>query len=126
MHRQYNPNPYASRVGDCTVRAVAKVTGKSWEDAYLDLCLTGLISGDMPSSNAVWGRYLHDHGFERHIIPDTCPVCQTIKGFLADHKGTYVLCTGSHAVAAVGGDYFDSWDSGDEAPLFYWEKKGAN
>lgn len=122
MYKIFNPNPYGSRVGDCVVRAVSKVMNKNWPDAYMDLCLVGLTAGDMPSSNAVWGKYLRSKGFEKHIIPDSCPVCMTVKEFLADHKGTYVLCTGSHAVAAVGGDYYDSWDSGDEVPLFYWEK----
>lgn len=122
MYKIYNPNPYGSRVGDCTVRAVAKVTGKKWPEAYMDLCLTGLTVGDMPSSNAVWGKYLKANGFDKHIIPDTSPMCQTVKDFLLDHKGTYVLCTGNHAIAAVGGDYFDSWDSGDEVPIFYWQK----
>ena len=123
MYKIYNPNPYGSRVGDCVVRAVSKVTGQSWSDVYMDLCITGLTVGDMPTSNAVWGKYLREKGFEKHIIPDTCPMCTTVKEFLRDHKGTYVLCTGSHAVSAVNGDYYDSWDSGRENPIYCWEEE---
>lgn len=119
MYKIYNPNPYGSRVGDCVVRAVSKVTGKKWVDTYIDLCITGLTCGDMPTSNAVWGKYLRTKGFERHLPTEAY---QTVKGFLSDHKGEYVLCTGTHTIAAGGGDYFDSWDSGDEVVSFYWEK----
>jgi len=35
-------------------------------------------------------------------------------------KGTYIIGTGSHAVAIINGDYYDSWDSGDEIPSFFF------
>ena len=55
--------------------------------------------GDMPSSNAVWGSYLYDHGFRRQIIPNECPECYTIADFCLDHPfGLYVLATGTHVV----------------------------
>ena len=28
----FNPNPAGLKVGDCTVRAIAKATGKSWDE----------------------------------------------------------------------------------------------
>ena len=54
----FNPNPAGQKVGDCTVRAIAKATGKSWDEVYIGLCLQGLIMGDLPSANSVWGAYL--------------------------------------------------------------------
>ena len=29
--KPYNPNPARNRVGDCTVRAICKATGKCWD-----------------------------------------------------------------------------------------------
>ena len=49
----FNPNPAGQKVGDCTVRAIAKATGKSWDEVYIGLCLQGLIMGDLPSANSV-------------------------------------------------------------------------
>ncbi len=79
---------------------------------------------DMPDSNAVWGEYLRRHGFTRIELPNTCPVCYTVRDFASDHKcGIYVLGTGSHAVAVVDGNYVDDGDRGDLVPLYIWRKE---
>ena len=61
----YNPNPTGKNVGDCTVRAISKALGQSWEETYVGLVLQGFIMGDMPSANAVWGAYLRKNNFIR-------------------------------------------------------------
>ena len=101
----FNPNPEGKQVGDCTVRAIAKATGKSWDETYVGLCL-------------------RQQGFTRNVVPNTCPDCYTVEEFARDHPhGMYVLALSSHVVCVEDGKYFDSWDSGNEIPLFYWEKE---
>ena len=39
----YNPNPNRNRVGDCTVRAICKATGKCWDAVYMALCAFGFF-----------------------------------------------------------------------------------
>jgi hypothetical protein len=81
----------------------------------------------MPSENPVWDAYLRSKGFQREVIPNTCPDCYTVKDFCNDHKsGIYVLGTGNHVVAVVDGNYIDDWDSGNEVPLFVWSKVRRN
>ena len=124
MHRLYNPNPKVARVGDCAVRALCKALGQGWEETYIDLCLYGLLQGDLPSANAVWGRYLIDRGFRKHILSVQCPWCYTVKDFTKDHpRGTFILALNGHVVTVVDGDFYDTWDSGDEVPLYYWSKE---
>lgn len=119
----YNPNPYSNLVGDCTVRAISYALHKDWETVYLGLTAEGLSMGDMPSSNSVWGSYLKRNGFKRNVIPNECPNCYKIKDFCKDHPiGTYILSTGTHVVAVDGGNYYDTWDSGNEIPIYYWEE----
>ena len=86
--------------------------------------MVGYYLHDMPSSNQVWGEYLRLNGYRKHVIPDTCPACYTIKEFCRDHPyGSYLAATGSHVVAIINGDYIDTWDSGFETPVFYFKKE---
>ena len=124
MWIQYNENPLHKSVGDCVIRAVSIVMEYSWAKTYVELCIQGLLMCDMPSSDAVWGAYLKEHGFKRYSLPDDCPDCYTIKDFAHDHpSGIYAVGTGSHVCAIVDGCYVDSWDSGNETPIFYWRKE---
>lgn len=124
MYVNYNPNPQKATVGDCVVRAVSKIMRQSWDKTYIDLCIEGLLLSDLPSANSVWGTYLRRHDFKRYIIPDTCPDCYTVADFAADHpKGEYILALNGHVVAVKDGDYFDTWDSGSETPVYFWQRK---
>lgn len=119
---QTNPNPKNARVGDCVVRAIAIATNREWEQVYSELAAYGFMMCDMPSSNAVWGQYLKDRGYIMEIINDTCQQgCYTIRDFCEDNQaGTFILGTGGHVVAVVNGDYCDTWDSGNEVPIYFW------
>ena len=55
MYSYFNKNPHGKNVGDCTVRAISKATGKEWGETYLAMAIEGYLEGDMPSANAVWG-----------------------------------------------------------------------
>lgn len=120
----YNPNPAGKQVGDCTVRAVAKALGQSWEDSYIGLALEGFCLCDMPSANSVWGAYLKRHGFRRRLLEDSCPDCYTLEAFCEDHpKGVFVVALSGHVVTVCNGQYHDTWDSGQESPLYYFERE---
>lgn len=124
MYRHYNPNPTGARVGDCTVRAISKATGEDWARTFCCLCAEGMRLCDMPSANHVWGAYLRRRGFRRHALPDACPDCYTVADFCREHpSGVYVLAISGHVVCVQDGDYYDSWDSGAEAPAYYWQKE---
>lgn len=121
---EYNPNPAGRNVGDCAVRAVAKALDTDWETAYLMIAQAGYQMADMPSSNSVWGAVLRKNGFYRHSIPNTCPDCYTAAQFVMDNPhGVYVLGFGSHTATAVDGVIFDSWNSTNEIPQYYWSKE---
>lgn len=124
MYIYYNPNPTGRAVGDCAVRAVAKALGIDWETAYSLMAANGFAMGDMPSSNSVWGATLRQHGFNRKNIENTCPDCYTAEDFTKDHPyGVYVLGFGTHTATVVNGNLYDSWDSSQEIPQYYWYRK---
>ena len=122
---KFNANPIGKRVGDCTVRAISKATDQDWESTYSALAAEGFFLCDMPSANHVWGAYLRRKGYARSIIPDTCPDCYTVEDFCRDNPcGVYILALPSHVIAVIDGDWYDTWDSGQEVPIYFWERKG--
>ena len=126
MWVRYNANPEGKSVGDCVIRALSKALGVSWESIFIDLSSYGLTMHDLPSANSVWGAYLRDKGYSRHIIPDTCPDCYSVAQFAEDHpQGKYILALTGHVVAVSDGQYFDTWDSGKEVPVYYWRKRNV-
>lgn len=119
----YNPNPLKLSVGDCVIRAISCALNQTWKETYLKIITQGFIMYDMPSANRVWGEFLKSQGFKKYQIPDTCPDCYTIRDFCYEHPiGTYILGTGEHVVCVKNGHYFDSWDSGNEIPIYYFKR----
>ena len=120
----FNKNNKKKLVGDCVIRAIATLLNVDWDDVYLDITTKGFYMKDMPSSNEVWSSYLRDVGFERYVIPNSCPDCYTVKDFCIDNpQGQFLLATGSHVIAVIDGSYYDTWDSGDEVPIYYWQRR---
>lgn len=120
----FNPNPKQKLVGDCVIRGISKLSGKSWDTVYSEIVATGYEDKDMPSSNAVWNHYLNNNGYRMTLLPDNCPSCYTVRDFCSDNKrGKFLLAIGDHVVAVEDGNYYDTWDSGNEIPLFYWRKE---
>lgn len=124
MYVYYNPNPLGKNVGDCVIRALTKALDMPWESVYTELCVQGLNMADMPSSNAVWGAYLRSKGFNRSIIPNSCPDCYTMTDFAADNNvGVYIVATGTHVVTVSDGNIYDSWHSENEIPTYFFYKE---
>lgn len=121
MWVKVNPNPGKRHVGDCVIRAIAIATGKPWLDVYDELYLAGRSRYDMMSANETWGYYLYRMGFEPFLLPDACPECVTVSEFARMFpEGSYIVGTGSHAIAIVSGNYYDTWDSGQTVPRYFF------
>lgn len=120
-----NPNPCRTEEPDCVVRAISIATGHSWYEVHRELCFLSREKCTMPSVNWLWELYLKQHGFEKFLLPDSCPSCLTVRRFCDRYTdGVYVIGTGTHAVAVIDGDYLDAWDSGDEIVTTYFKRKG--
>ena len=116
-----NPNPDHKHVPDCMIRALCIALNRTWEEIYDDLADLGRKEHDVMNHDPVWGKYLYQKGFEPFLLPNTCPKCLTIRLFCQMYpRGIYIIGTGSHAVAVIDRDYYDSWDSGNEIPSFFW------
>ena len=124
MWRRVNPNPKGRVKPDCVIRAIALATGQTWYDVYDDLYAVGREECSVPSDNTVWGKYLYDMGFEPFLIENSCRECVTVKEFCKRYPyGVYIIGTGNHATCVINGDYWDSWNSGNEVPSYFWRVK---
>ena len=123
MWIKYNANPVANRVEDCAIRAVAVALDISWEYAFDLIAKNAKEMGNVMHSNAVFGSVLRQHGFKRFIVPNSCPDCYSLIDFCLDNpEGVYVVGLDSHVVAVIDGNYIDTWDSGNEIPIYYWKE----
>lgn len=124
MWVKYNPNPTGRLVGDCSIRAVAKALDVDWDTAFDLVSHNAKLMGDMPSSDSVWGAVLRQHGFNRVAVPNTCPDCYTVEDFCRDNPyGVFVIGFGGHVATVIDGDLYDSWNSSNLIPIYYWFRK---
>ena len=120
MYDFENVNPCNKKIGDCVIRAISTALNQQWQRTYIDLCIEGYISCDLPNSNAVFSAYLHNKGFKQYIMPYIC----TMEQFAAEHpQGIYIVATGSHVACVKSGRLYDNWDSSDEIVTYYFEKE---
>ncbi len=121
MWKYFNPNPISNRTEDCAVRAVSAALDISWDDAFDMIAHNAKQMGTVMQDNAAWGSVLRQHGFQREIIPNSCPDCFTAEDFSKDHpSGVFVLGFATHTAAVIDGDILDTWDSSNEIPIYYW------
>ena len=134
----YNPNPRGRHIGDCVIRALSKFLDSDWLTSFVDISCYAGVKGLLPQINDAWSSFLESKGYKRHNLKDTCPNCYTLKDFCFDHpKGKYFLSLdvgyidlytsadsgfidGNHVVCVIDGDYYDTWDSGNEVVKCYW------
>lgn len=120
----YNPNPKHKNTTDCVIRMLTKVYNLTWKEAYLRLSDVVLSEYEMPSSNYVWEKFLLGNGFKKKLLPDECPDCITVSEFTKMYDlGMYIVCTGTHVVTVIDGNYYDAWDSGNEVISYYFERR---
>ena len=119
-----NPNPCRREEPDCVVRAIALATNQTWDEVHWDLCVLSHIKCTMPSVNWLWELYLKERGFEKFLLPETCPECVTVREFAKRYPtGIYVIGTGNHAICIRNGNWMDTWDSAEETPTYFYRKK---
>ena len=125
-YKYYQPNTkdLKDKYGDCVVRALTKVTGKTWRQVFDELLPYVYELQCMPNDKKCYESYLKGNGFEYHGISNKKGSKRpTVDSFSKEHKtGLYFLNVANHCVAVVNGFYYDTWDSGQNCLYGYWEK----
>lgn len=123
MFIYHHANPSGKTTGDCVIRAISLLENIPWRQAPLELTAYSYFLYELADDNDIWSRYLIDRGYKFQTLPNTCPLCYTLRRFCHEHPyGEYMVCTGSHVIAVIDGNYYDTWDSGDEVVTYYFRK----
>lgn len=119
----YQPNPMKINTGDCVIRAISAATGWNWYETYDELCERGREAADLPNADRVWWSLLYDLGFQKRDVPTACPNCITVRKFAKENPhGIYIVGPKEHAVAIIDGNWYDSWNSGDNVVTYYFRR----
>lgn len=116
MFRYYNANPRQRRVNDCTVRAISKATGHSWDEAYDDLSNFAQVQCIMPDEVEYIDEFL-ERNFKR--IYSSRKERITVNEFLEKNpKGTFLITMAGHITCAIDGCIYDTFDPGER---YVWQ-----
>ena len=125
--KYYQPNTKDLKdvYGDCVMRALTKVIGKTWLEVFDEITP---ISREMQcpfNSKACYENYLNSNGFEYVGISNKKGTKRpTVKEFALKHReGVFYLNVANHCVAVVNGIYYDTWDCGYKSLYGYWVQK---
>lgn len=122
--KRFNPNPAGRRVEDCSIRAISAALDVDWDTASDMIYEMAKSMGTTTPDDAAWGAVLRRNGFYRDVIPNTCPDCYTVRDFCLEHpRGVFVLKTAGHVVCVIDGQAWDTWDSTNEVPMYYWHRR---
>lgn len=127
QYYQPNDKDLKDKVGDCQVRALAKVLGLSWLEAFdltIPICRElqtyTIFDSELNKTKEAMARL----GFEYTGISNKKGSKRpTVKSFALSHpKGKYIVSVAHHVVAVVDGIYYDTWDSGNKSLYGYYTK----
>lgn len=127
----YNPNPKQKfhkdgrpcfwNEPDCVIRAVSKVTGKSWKDAYEMMCKIGMDNYTMPNSDKAIEVVAKQLKFKK--VTYKAGERKMLKDWVKDHKkGIFLVRVSGHLTSVVNGVVYDSWDCTDYCVTSYFER----
>lgn len=139
----HNENPKGKRTGDCTLRAIAAATGKSWDEVLDGVCEIAHKFKLMPGDDKCYGRYLESLGWVKNKQPRKwdntkytgAEWCEEIT---EDYERGFSRATifADNVIAHIGGHHivcikldeddkfkvFDTWNSTGGCIGVYWTK----
>lgn len=140
----HNENPKSRITGDCTFRAIAQVTGKTWQQVVMEMadmsCRTGYAINDKKGIET----YLKEQGFTKCKQPRKWDntkytgkeFCKVQQRYLDDKNGhgaewndgiiiypkIIASIGGHHITAIIDGKVNDIWDCTGGCVGNYWYK----
>lgn len=127
-YKEFNPNPLGKEVGDCQIRALCAVTGKSWYEIYDML----VAYGRKVACPFFWtdpnSSYHTDlFGMVRHkVTRQKGKKALSVETFCKEHpEGKYILRLAHHCMGIVNGEYYELYAGWEKRTVYtYYEYIG--
>lgn len=112
MFKYLNINPRQRKVDDCTVRAIALATRRSWDETFKELCNFAQAQAIMPNDVIYINEYL-DRNFET-VCGCKGKIEMRVGDFVKEHpRGTYLITMNGHITCSIDGCIYDIFDPSD-------------
>lgn len=112
----YNANPLGRHVNDCTVRAISRATGRSWDRTYYELSNFARELAVMPDNIFYIDAYLSEYFEKVYSCRQNDKI--TVGDYVKHHPyGTYLITMSGHITCAEDGVIYDTFDPSDR---FVW------
>lgn len=119
----YNANPKNRITGDCTFRAIATATGKSWADVVQEMALISIKTGYAINDKKGIEAYMKSLGWVKHPQPRKLDNTKyTGAEFCKKMQGVKMVCMigGHHVTCIIDGKVNDIWDCTGKTIGNYW------
>lgn len=124
--KEFNPNPKAKRVDDCSIRAYCKANDLSWDEAFDIACKVAKEEKDIINSGKVCHKIITEKlGWTLNEESKKVKTKdrETVQEFCLKHNyGKYILHVRGHLVTVVDGFFYDTWNSGEKKVTHFYEK----
>lgn len=108
MYQFLNLNPRQRDVNDCTIRAIALATNRSWDEVYRELSMFAQSLAVMPDDV----EYIDDYLLRRFERVCNCRNRNITVGEFVEHnpKGVFLITMKGHITCAIDGVVYDTFD----------------
>ena len=115
MYKYYNNNPFGRNVSDCSIRAIALATERSWDSTYQELSDYARRQGITFSETEFIDDYLSQR-FPKYCLNSSSFI--TLKDFLDKSlPGRYLVTMAGHITCVIDGVCYDTFDPSNR---FIW------
>lgn len=121
----HNENPKNRITGDCTFRAVARATGKSWAEVVREMAEVSIKTGYAINDKKGIAKYMESIGWVKMAQPRKADKSKyTGAEFCRSNPNITCVASigGHHVTAIVDGKINDIWDCSGKCIGNYWIK----
>lgn len=121
----HNENPKGRITGDCTFRAIARATGKSWVEVVREMAEISIKTGYAVNDKKGIEKYMESIGWVKMPQPRKADGTKCTGAEFAKeipYRNVVCMIGGHHVTCIIDGKVNDIWDCTNKCIGNYWIK----